>query len=178
MRSRHLLVVASALVSWLALPGSALADELPLCDSTVMTGCVVSVRLDGAPQTYPSTGAPYDIFIQSVDPPSAYDFNVLVRGEDGAPLDLGGEWEVALNLGAIDPGPRPAPTPAVSVDVGASDIEVTMTGLTFSKRRLRIRGDVAPGRPRGLGAARYSCTVRAKSKAGLGRTASVTIPRR
>lgn len=128
---------------------------------------------------------------------------------------------------AVTAGSGPAPT--VAVTVGASDVRVTMEDLTFSKRRLRIRGDVAPGRPRdlhaqrtgpttgvlhflralprgakvrgyqavcrhrghverdsarssplrlrGLVSARYDCTVRAKSKAGLGRAASASIPR-
>ena len=119
--------------------------------------------------------------------------------------------------------------PAVAVAVGADDVKVTMTGVEFSKRRLRIKGDVAPGRPRdlrasrttaaagvirfakalprgakvrgyqavcragghvvrgnaagspvrvrGLRDARYSCTLRAKSKAGLGRVARISIPR-
>jgi hypothetical protein len=375
---RSVLAVGSALASWLALAGAAQAEPLPPCDSTVTTGCVVSVKLDGVDQDYPGTGAPYELSVEELDPGLPWDVNVIVRGEDGAPLPYDGEWEIALNLGGVDPGetfsrgrdvtvvrggtpasrtitvtlkpvrmaegpcdssgvcpalatwlragylevwigdldylsspadraamrgfdlatnaewvssplqldyatraivldvanahweplgldvfvgsaefrlPFPmlsrlyrvddpasltpaaftvtaasGPAPAVSVDVGASDVKVTMSDLTFSSRKLRIRGDVKPGRPRavrarrtaaatavirfdralprgarvrgyravcragghvlrreaarppvrlrGLGAARYSCTLRAKSNAGLGRAAAVAIPRR
>ena len=51
------------------------------------------------------------------------------------------------------------PAPMVSVDVGASDVRVTVEDLTFSKRRLRIRGDVTPGRPRDLTAERTAATT-------------------
>lgn len=122
------------------------------------------------------------------------------------------------------------PAPTVTVAVGTGEVDVTMENLTFSKRRVRIRGDVRPGLPRqlrarrttstagaiwfmkalprgakvrgyqavcragshvvrgstaaspvrlrGLTAARYSCTLQAKSKAGLGRIARASIPRR
>ena len=119
--------------------------------------------------------------------------------------------------------------PDVTVAVGSDDVKVTMTDIEFSKRRLRVKGNVAPGLPRNLRArrttatagaiwfakalprgakvrgyqavcragghvvrgnaagspvrlrglrdARYSCTLRAKSKAGLGRIARSSIPR-
>ena len=49
--------------------------------------------------------------------------------------------------------------PTVAVAVGADDVKVTMTGIEFSKRRLRIKGDVAPGRPRDLRASRPTATA-------------------
>jgi hypothetical protein len=122
---------------------------------------------------------------------------------------------------AATAGPGPAPTVSV-MEIGTS-IKVTMENLRFSKRKLRIRGNASPGRPRnvnsrrstatvgtiwflkalprgskvrgyqaicrgggeivrgsslrsplrvrGLGNARYTCAVQAKSRAGLGRVA-------
>jgi len=124
---------------------------------------------------------------------------------------------------AVTAGPGPAPLVGVA-EIGTT-IKVTMENLRFSKRKLRIRGNVSPGRPRnvhsrrststpsvgfiwflkalprgakvrgyqavcrgggtirrgsslrsplrvrGLGNARYTCSVQAKSRAGLGRSA-------
>jgi hypothetical protein len=135
----------------------------------------------------------------------------------------------SLTPAAFTVGDGTGPAPTISVSVGASDVDVTMENLTFSKRRLRIHGDMVPGRPRdliasrtsatravlrfdrslprgskvrgynavcrtssdvvrksgdgsplrlrGLTGGRYACTLRATSKAGLGRVARVSIPR-
>ena len=374
MRSQ-LLAVGWALASWLALAGGAQAEPLPACGSTVATGCVISIEAGGVAVPYPDS-EDYEVFADALGPGGAFDVNVTIRGEDGAPLPTDVEWEIALNLGSLDPGetfargrdvtvvrggtpgsrtvtvtlkpvrmaegdcsssgvcPEFASTlrpgyldlwigdldylaspadraatwgfdlatnaewvstplvldrtgraivldvanahfeplgaifvgsaearlpfamlsriykvddpasltpaafaatagsgaaPDVSVAVGADDVKVTMTGLQFSKRRLRISGNVRPGRPRevraarttaamgtirflkalprgarvrgyavvckagrhtvrassagaplrvrGLRDARYSCTLRAKSNAGMGRAAAVSIPR-
>ena len=49
--------------------------------------------------------------------------------------------------------------PDVTVAVGADDLKVTMSGLEFSKRRLQIKGDVKPGRPRDVRAARTTAAM-------------------
>ena len=119
---------------------------------------------------------------------------------------------------------------ATVVDINPGSVHVAISGLTFSKRRLRIHGDTRPLRPRNLRAVRtspttarlrfdssrrrgslvrgyvancrlgtrwvvrgqslrppirvrglipgrsYTCRVRAKSRAGLGRVARTVIP--
>jgi len=123
------------------------------------------------------------------------------------------------------------PAPSVNVSVGAGEVHVTIANMTFSKRKLRIKGDMRPRKPRDVRAARrtatagivrfrkavprgskvrgyralclsggqvrrgkagaspvriknlqpgraYRCSVRATSRAGLGRAASFRIPAR
>ena len=128
----------------------------------------------------------------------------------------------------VTAGAGPAPT--VSVTVGMGEVHVTMENMTFSKRKLRIRGDMTPRRPRDVRPARgrpttgvirfrralprgskvrgyravcvsrgqvrrgraasspvrvrnldpnrrYRCTIRATSRAGLGRAAAFRLNR-
>lgn len=127
MRSRSF-VVGSALAVFLAWSGPAMADtELPLCDSTVMIECVVSVKAGGVVQDYPSDGDPYNISIRSVDPGGAYDFAVNITGVDGGPLTMGQEWEVAVNLGTHDPGETFSRGREVTVVRGGSATSRTLT---------------------------------------------------
>lgn len=51
------------------------------------------------------------------------------------------------------------PAPTVAVTVGAGEVHVTMENITFSKRKLRIRGDMRPRKPRDVRAARRSPTT-------------------
>jgi hypothetical protein len=128
-------------------------------------------------------------------------------------------------------GAGPAATRVVTVDSTGHNVHVQLEGLTFSKRSLRIQGDMTPRRPRELRAVRrsasrgvlrfkpalprgskvrgyvakcvsagghvvrgssldsplavtglfagtrYTCSVRAKSRAGLGNAARDTMPR-
>jgi hypothetical protein len=177
-----------------------------------------SIVLDVANSHFEPGGA--DVFVGSAE--FRLPFSMLTRIYD---VDDPGSLTPAAF--AVTAGSGSAPT--VSVSVGASDVHVSLEDLTFTKRRLRIHGDVAPGRPRDLTAertavgtgvlrfrralprgaemrgyqavcrhrghveresagsspirlrslvdARYECTVRAKSKAGLGRAADVRMPR-
>ncbi len=129
----------------------------------------------------------------------------------------------------VTAGSGPAPT--VNVSVGSGEVHVTIANITFSKRKLRIKGDMRPRKPRDVRAARgtatigivrfrkalprgskvrgyrvlclsggqvrrgkagaspvrirnltpgrsYRCSVRATSRAGLGRAASFRLPAR
>jgi hypothetical protein len=102
MRSQ-LLAVGWALASWLALAGAAQAEPLPACGSTVATGCVISITADGVAVPYPDS-EDHEVFADFLDPGGPFDVNVTIRGEDGAPLPADVEWEIALNLGSLDPG--------------------------------------------------------------------------
>jgi hypothetical protein len=52
----------------------------------------------------------------------------------------------------VTAGTGPAPT--VSVTVGSGEVHVTMENITFSKRKLRIHGDMRPRKPRDVRAVR------------------------
>jgi len=53
----------------------------------------------------------------------------------------------------------PGPAPSVSVMEVGMTIKVTMENLRFSKRKLRIRGNASPGRPRNVASRRSTATT-------------------
>jgi hypothetical protein len=57
----------------------------------------------------------------------------------------------------VTAGTGPAPT--VSVVVGTGDVNVSIQNITFSKRKLKIRGDMRPRAPRNVRAARTGVTT-------------------
>ena len=57
----------------------------------------------------------------------------------------------------VSAGTGPAPT--VAVTVGSGEVHVRMTNITFSKRKLRILGDMRPRKPRDVRAVRVSATT-------------------
>jgi hypothetical protein len=79
---------------------------LPACGGATTTNCMLSVKLDGVTQPYPSNpGDPYQISAVKY-PPGDYlnfSFNVDVNG-GGWTLPSGGVWEVTLNTGGAYPG--------------------------------------------------------------------------
>jgi hypothetical protein len=51
------------------------------------------------------------------------------------------------------------PAPAITVTVGSGEVRVTIENITFSKRKLRIRGDMRPRAPRNVRVRRTGATT-------------------
>ena len=142
MRSFRL-ALAAAVVGALGAVPSAWAAPLPACGGMVSINCVISVKLGGVTQPYPSGGGDtYEIFVDTVDDPlSAYDFVASINLNGGGPLPLGQDWEIAVNTGDTVVGETFARGRDVTVVRGGSAGSRTVVA-TLSP--VRMAGDCGP----------------------------------